>query len=126
MKTKPVLRCQYCDEDNASITKADAVAISQLQRNASLAICSVTQTRVTQWSRYHSDVNHCFSLTKYQNHNHSQYIHQPHGKIARLGSWVRSVCFCYRCATNVEHIHIKKHFALVCLATQNDTSENPL
>ena len=33
-----VLRCQYCNEDNASIAKADAAAISQLQQNASLVL----------------------------------------------------------------------------------------
>ena len=95
---QPVLRWQY---HNASITMADVVAIAQLQwdvHNAGLAIYNdVSQTRVTHWSRYHSDVNHSLCLPNIRiaipanifvsvrkNSENSE-----KKATARLGTWVR-------------------------------------
>ena len=102
----PVLRCQYYDEHKASITMADVVAITQLQwdvHNASLAILynDVTQTRVTHWSRYHSDVNHSLSLPNIRIAIQAKiFISTRENSLGTLG-------LCYRCARIMLHIHTK-------------------
>ena len=63
---------------NASIT----IAPLQWKRTMLVLQFSVTQTRVTHWSRYHSDVNHSLSLIKYQDHKLCQYVHQSERSLA--------------------------------------------